>query len=314
MAQRTVKSRRRNRTEQRRPDIGLVLTGSLEQRWAVVLAMLRATRRRCTEESIHDLRVAMRRLAATIDILRMVVPDQQLDQARRALRKHLKSFNELRDVHVQILTVSGMVRKFPILRPYLAELRRRERALVGHMRRRVGKIPVETIQRALAGATTRLLSLMTVPQARSVAESTVLGAMGSAFLRALDLRQQLTPGDVRSVHRLRVAFKKCRYTVEVLRPLLAGVGRHQLKAMNAYQTFMGDVQDLAVLGAGLNTFVLRRRPASPASYVGVQQELARRQKNAIDLFIATADELYGFWKSSLADSHGPLHSATRHRR
>lgn len=276
--------------------VGALLAGSLDERWHTFLRLLRSNKRRCTEPSIHDLRVSLRRLNATLDMVRAVAPDDRLSAVRRTLRKHLKSFNELRDVHVQLLMLRYLARRYPVLRPYTRRLRVEERRLVTAARKRIRTIKVTPVGSVLAAQEGRLLGLMTTAKMNEVGTAVAVGAMGSAFAKAIERLAEVNPGDYRTVHRLRVAFKQCRYTVESLQPLLDGVGRRQLKAMNAYQTRMGDIQDIEVLIAGVNAFALQSSRHAPGSFVAVQQELARRRKLLVDEFLKRTDELYGFWK------------------
>lgn len=280
------------------PDIGTILIASLDERWHRFQAQLRRTRRSSTEGSVHDLRVSMRRLMATADMIRTLIPDQGLAKTRRSLRKHLKAFNHLRDTHIQILALRALAREFPPLRPLGTELRRREAKLIRAARGTIASINPPHLERSLADASVRLGALLRLSGVGDIARATAVGAMGAAFARAFELRQQVNPGDPSSIHRLRVAFKKCRYMVEVLRPLLPGVDARFLKSLNAYQTRMGEVQDMEVVMATVNSFTLNSRYAPTLSLVPVQQRLAEMRKSRIDEFLRHADELYGFWETA----------------
>jgi len=280
------------------PDIGTILAGSLEERWRRFQLQLRRTRRSSTEGSVHDLRVSMRRLMATVDMIRTLIPDGGLQKTRRSLRRHLKEFNQLRDTHIQILALRALAREFPPLRPLGAELRRREAKLIRAARGTIASINPPHVERSLADASVRLGSLLRLPGMQDVAAATVLGAMGAAFARAFELRQQVNPGDPSSIHRLRVAFKKCRYMVEVLRPLLPGVDGGFLKTLNAYQTRMGEIQDIQVITASVSSFTLNSRYAPTLSLVPVQQRIAGMRKERIDEFLRHADDLHGFWATA----------------
>jgi CHAD domain-containing protein len=296
------------------PDIGTVLAGSLEERWHRFQVQLRRTRRSSTEGSVHDLRVSMRRLMATVDMIRTLIPDEGLQKTRRSLRKHLKEFNQLRDTHIQILALRALAHEFPPLRPLGVELRRREVKLIRSARGTIASINPPHLERSLADASVRLGALLRLPGMQEVATATVVGAMGAAFARAFELRQQVNPGDPSSIHRLRVAFKKCRYMVEVLRPLLTGVDDRFLKSLNAYQTRMGEVQDMVVVTASVNGFTLNSRYAPTLSLVPVQQRLAEMRKQRIDEFIGCADELYTLWATARVAPRGTPTPARRRRR
>ena len=65
--------------------------------------------------------------------------------------------------------------------------------------------------------------------------------------------------------------------------------------MNAYQTRMGDIQDIEVLISSVNEYALRREKTSDESLLPVHQELARQRSELIAAFLKSADDLYGFW-------------------
>ena len=283
------------------PDIAGILVGSLEQRWHGFQMQLRRTRRGCTDASVHDLRVSLRRLMATVDMIRTLIPADGLQRTRESLRKHLKEFNQLRDTHIQILALRSLAREFPPLRPLGVELRRRKAKLLRAARGTIASIDPPKLERALADASVRLGALLRIPGMQDVARATAVGAMGSAFVRAFDLRQQVNPADPSSIHRLRVAFKKCRYMMEVLRPFLPGVDTRFLKGLNAYQTRMGEIQDLQVVTACVNGYTLNSRYAPTLSLVPVQARLAEMRKQRIDAFLAGADQLYDLWTASLVE-------------
>ena len=296
------------------PDIGAILGASLRERWHTFQMQLRRTRRRSTEASVHDLRVSMRRLMATADMIRTLIPDEGLEKTRRSLRKHLKAFNQLRDTHIQILALRALAREYPPLRPLGAELRAREAKLIRAARGTIASIKPAQLERSLADVSVRLGTLLHLPGMQGVATATVVGAMGAAFARAFELRQQVSPGDPSSIHRLRVAFKRCRYMMEVLQPILAGVDKRFLKSLNAYQTRMGDIQDMQVITACVNSFTLNSRYAPTLSLVPVQQRLAEMKKLRVDEFLARADELYALWATAGVESHVPASPAGRSRR
>ena len=266
------------------------------------MVQVERAKRRSSEATIHDLRVSVRRLMATIDLVFSVLPDDRLRKARSTLKGHLKAFGELRDVHIQIIQLQALVRQFPVLKPFLAELKKREQALVKEGQKYVVKIRIRSLEQTMIRIRNAVLGLFTEPSMDSIGVAAALGAMGSAFARAIDLRQRVQLGDSKSIHMLRVAFKKCRYSVEVLRPLLVNVDDRLLKAMNGYQTRMGVIQDNEVLAASLSTYGAERKKLSVQSLVAAQQHLAQRRSVLIREFAAHMGELDDFWRPPMQAS------------
>ena len=283
-------------------DLSGVLGESLVERWRVFYGQVRRCQRRCTAGSIHDLRVATRRLIATMDIVLAVLPDARLRKARRLLKKFLKAFNELRDVHVQLLASRKLVARFPVIKAYRTMLLLRRQRLVKAASKQIGAVNMAALEQLAAAAEAGLHALFAEPVMQPVGRTAVYGTMAVCFTRALDLRRCVSPSDTRTIHRVRVAFKKFRYTVEVLQPLLSGVDSPFLKSMNEYQLKMGDIQDIEVLTASVNAFTLRRGQSYPESFIPLHQYLARRRMELINQYLAAADDLTKFWKAEQTHS------------
>jgi CHAD domain-containing protein len=292
MKRRTIRTN--SRTAAAEP--GNLLARSLDERWEVFRRQLARSVRRPSEPAIHDLRVATRRLIALLSMIDSAAPPGRLGKVRRQLRGHLKAFNELRDVHVQLLRVGGMVRRFPQLRSFAADLRMRERRLMREATREVRSIRVISLERVLAEELENLLHLLGDRSMKAAGSVMLAGMGGRAFAVAVQRRLAIDPADPRSFHRFRVAFKKFRYTVEILRPQLGWVTKGTLKQMNAYQTAMGEIQDLQVLTASIRSFVLRRGQLMSMASLPVYQHLAELRRHAAEEFLVRADELYQFWQ------------------
>jgi CHAD domain-containing protein len=93
-----------------------------------------------------------------------------------------------------------------------------------------------------------------------------------------------------------VAFKKFRYLVESLAPVLDQVTSKHLKAMNAFQSSMGDIQDAEVLFSRATAFNRKYDMKRGASRASALDELARRRTALTEDFLRSADSLYTFWK------------------
>ncbi len=275
---------------------GILLASSLDERWRVFVRQIARARRRPSEAAIHDLRVATRRLIAYLSLLDSVLPGDRLRKARRQLRGHLKAFNDLRDVQVQLVRSRSLRRRFPQLRPFVFDLGLRERRLIRVAASEVRRIRYTSLERTMGEEIEQLLSLYADGVMRSAGVSTLLGVGGSEFATVVLRYREADYSDPRSIHRLRVAFKKFRYTIEIIRPLLGWVRKTHLRRMNAYQTAMGEIQDLEVLTASVRSFARGRGTMASLSFVSVYQYLAEERRKALDTFKRESGDLYTFWR------------------
>jgi len=273
-----------------------LLSHALEDRRQIFLRQLARARRRATEPAIHDLRVALRRLIAALDLAAVVVPGTGIRKVRRSLRSSLKQFNTLRDVHIALLAMRGMRSVAPPVRSYSASLRVRERSLLRECAGTLRSMDVRDLDRELARIQQTLLTLGTDRRLDALTGAMIKGNFARTVARAIVLERAVTAADASSVHRLRVAFKRVRYASEILAPLLPWITRVRRKWMQAYQTMMGEVQDCEVMLAGVRRFAARPSIRNRISVLPLQEMLARRKRERIDAFMQHVAELEGFWE------------------
>ena len=281
----------------RRPGTDLLplLLESLDQRWQRYLGEVARCRKKCSEKSVHDLRVATRRLIAVIDVILTVVPHDPVRNVARELRKRLKALGPLRDVQVQLLRVETMRQLFPVLKPFFTVLLLREQRLINATSRLLQKMETKTLGERIAACRKRLSKMLGSPLMHGVVLIAATGVAAAGFTRAVALLRAVTSDDVETIHRLRVAFKKFRYLVEVLQAVLPFVTEERLKMMNAYQDRMGFIQDNEVLTAALRRYSRGRSGGGSAGLAPVRQALILEHKELVETFLQSADELYTFW-------------------
>jgi len=273
-----------------------VLSVALAERWDRFVREVARCRRRPTEPAIHDLRVATRRLLAAMTTVDAILPGGHFTRSSSELRKLLKAFNVLRDVHVQLLAVRSLRRRFPVLRRYEIFLRKQERALIRAVLVEIRAIRQDSLIRSLAVVHTAIAGLYGAPATSGAVRAMLTGSAASAFGKVLARRAALSALDPRSVHRMRVAFKKFRYTVELARPLLAWADRKHGKAMDDFQTAMGEIQDLEVLVAGLRRFAQHDAQPTAPFFLPVLQFLGSVRAMKLNKFMHAVDALQKFWR------------------
>ncbi len=237
----------------------------------------------------------MRRLIAILDVLRTFAPGSDLSAIRKRLTKHLRAFSALRDLQVQLLAVRALTSRFPLMQLLRTMLMVREKALLKTAQQEILAIHLEEMERDLENAEQRAMLRYANPLMDEVSRHVVLGVLGKAFARAETLKDAALSGTTDRIHKFRIAFKKFRYTAEALQPFLPGVTKRLLKSMNAYQTRMGEIQDVEVLIATVNAFARHHGPPSPVRSVRLKVFLINKRGRLISRFLAKADEFERFW-------------------
>ena len=276
-------------------DVAGFLMRAVEGRWHRVAAELHRNRRRCTEPGIHDLRVATRRLLAAVDLADAVLPGEVGPGCRRVLRRCLRSFSSLRDCHVRILTLRGLSRRFTVCRPMLREAGVLEKELIRNAGRVIVRFDTAAFEREISAIALALASLEDTPARTSAAATVLAGVAAKKYLRVEARERKLTAGTTKTIHRLRVAFKDYRYAMEALRPVFPAVGKTHLKAMNAFQDMMGEIQDIEMLIAAVGKFAVTRGASFPASVLNLQRHLAGRRLALVGSFMKRAEAVTQFW-------------------
>ena len=277
--------------------VGAFLANTLRLRWETYLKQLRVCKRRFSARTVHDLRVASRRLIAQLVMLGCVGVGKTEEEARRVLKRRLKALSALRDLHVQRLFIEQQVTRFPELSLVCDGLRHRERKLERAAAGKVKSSKTRKLRKSLESLEERLTRHS--GQADHLAAK-VTQATARAFADVVRRQQAIDPDKPATIHRTRIAFKKFRYMVESLSPEFTGLSKRDLRELAIYQRRMGILQDLEVLQQLLSDFVQQHRHAAELLEPFARHLRARRSR-ALRSFLKTADALFGFWP--LATAH-----------
>jgi CHAD domain-containing protein len=274
-------------------NLGAYLETTLQERWQAFLRQLSLCRKQCTEPAVHDLRVATRRLIAALDLLAAVIPERQVAKVKEQLRRILKSMGPLRDTQVQLLAVRDLLARFPELEPYCTLLLMRELRSLRQIARRLRKVHPAALRVQLRTATRAFHRLLTTAGSHHAIDLALRGALAGAFARVAASRTQIVRDDPQTIHKMRVSFKKFRYTVEMVRLHLNGALH---KSMNAYQTRLGDIHDTEVLIAGITSF--SREYPVPGSLMRVRRYLRAQLGRKTESLMRSMNEFRAFYHES----------------
>jgi CHAD domain-containing protein len=313
---------------QSRSDIASVQTAdvlkhlgdSLHTQWRRYRKRLKRCRERFSEDAVHDVRVEIRRLLSTIELLGAFIPERDIKKFRRALKRHLDTFDQLRDIQVQLGYVGRMAGTFPDAHAFYDWLRARKACFIRTTRKAVKHIKTKRLGRGLVAFEEEIrLQHKTITREQTFA--IVQRAINQAFARVAQLCRHVRADDTKTIHRTRIAFKHFRYMVEALTPLLPAVTEDHRRALRAYQCMMGDIQDMEVLLAALDKFV-QKEEVNAASGRRLKKELVRWRQMLIQIYVNAAGRLRCFWpppglrqqtQKQKIKAHESLPAPPRHR-
>lgn len=190
-------------------------------------------------DAIHDLRVATRRMRATIALIAPLISGKGLRFIVRAIRKLTRALGAVRTIDEAIIYTAPCSEAVPVLTAVLGMVRSRELvAVIAALER----LPRHAIDRRLRKSVSRLAVL---PHDRSVAGH--LEAVSTGRFQAIHdlLLPASHPERVEIRHALRIAVKKWRYSLETLAQLCGRDYVATLEALKEYQTVLGKLNDFA---------------------------------------------------------------------
>lgn len=160
-------------------------------------------------EAVHDLRVVLRRTRTALEVGRPVLGAFHADEVRRSLRDVQRATGALRDEEVLLELVGSLALDRPDIQAWIGGRRRRERALRSALRRMVRAGELDR-GRAMLDA---LLAFRVKPSRDKRLTKFARRVVDDAR-REVERRRAARLEDPESMHRLRIAYKRLRYTVD----------------------------------------------------------------------------------------------------
>jgi CHAD domain-containing protein len=264
------------------------LLAALDRRWKNYRAELKRCRAEFSNEAVHDLRSASRRMLAFIRLLKSISPRPRLQKLNRAFKDQLDEFDDLRDIQVVLAEVSETVKELPQLEEFQDHLQSVEKGLLKTLRKRLKVVDLFDVSKRV-----RRLRESLKKETNDDLFLHALQAVDDAFLVTTRRRDWINPAQATSIHRVRIAFKTFRYMVEVIHPLLENYPEENLKYMHDYQSLMGEIQDVEVI---LQT--LTDAPVNVASFdpEPVRRYYERCHTKAISTYLEHMNQLDTFWR------------------
>jgi CHAD domain-containing protein len=262
------------------------LLDAVDTHWQQLRKEWHRNRKKNSEGAVHNLRVASRRLLAVLDMLESLVGHSGIKESRRRVKKLLQSLSPVRDAHVQAAYISKMIRSFPELKSFKISLGNKQQDAIKKSCKLfarplgLGHAITKAKRRAKKGFDT----------------SAILGVVDTRFREVLERAEHVDRSNSTTIHEMRLSFKRFRYSAELVQPLIRRkLSRSRLKQFHAFQTMMGDIQDMEVLSSKLVKWAGKHKQSAP-DLKRVFEELARRKEKSIDAFMESFPAVRSFWK------------------
>lgn len=203
-----------------------------------------------SEESVHDLRVSIRRLLALLDLLDSVPNLVRVGKLRRRLKAQLTSLGALRDTQVMQLAAQSLPAPLVGQQAFTSYLMGLEQQWREEARQTLNCFPAGKVFRRLNMARKALQQ----PETNVDWYAALLVAVDNVFAEGLARHQQVQKSQPDTIHRVRIAFKYFRYSVEVVDQIQPVCSPAYFRALRHYQTLLGNIQDADTLLTTLGIF------------------------------------------------------------
>jgi CHAD domain-containing protein len=267
-----------------------LLLDAFDKRWKKYRSELKRCQAEFSNESVHDVRIAARRLLSLIQLLNSISPRPRLQKLSRSFKDQLDEFDDLRDTQVILAEFSETIQELPQLQKVQMYLQAVEEDLLKTLRKKLKVIDLFDVSKRMRRTRETIESETKedlVPQ--------ILQAVDDAYLLTKQRHGWINPSQPATIHRVRIAFKGFRYMVEIIHPLLNGFPEANLKLMNDYQSLMGEIQDVEVIMQTLADF-----PASTSSFdlKSVRGYYESRHAEATSAYIEKMNQINDFWRAA----------------
>ena len=262
------------------------------------LSQMEQCRRQPGEESIHDVRVAARRLSAALRFCEEHLPAKRVAKVQVKLARLLKMLNPLRDAQVMAASIADTAHPLHSDRQFAAWLRR-------HASEQEQIAEVAFAKPKPPGPSSKSLAALLAKTSKKNLRSDPLRSLkmaDAAFGKCLRRQANIDPATPDTIHSYRVAFKKFRYTAELATQVLPedqGIPTTVFKAMHDHQQLLGQIQDLDVLQTTYRRFLAHEQRPNPAGC----QALAIQLDTLIADLMEQLPLMLGFWRKSSSEPY-----------
>ena len=224
-----------------------------------------------TENEIHDKRVILRRIFQILAAYKM--NPSKVKNGEKAF----KLFGKLRDIQVQKMKLESIEQTAGVIN-YLAFLNETELELKEKVRKFCKK---------------KELEFPAIKKKYKTDKSRIYSKTSKSLDKLIERVQSKSIDDAEDIHRIRIAFKKFRYKVEVL-SYIETIEDSKLEMLKMFQDKLGDIQDYEVLINGIKKYCKKRKYEEDEMtelFEHDQNTLIENFDNQIELFTSVCKDV-----------------------
>jgi len=247
-----------------------------------------------SDDSVHDIRVSIRRFIAFLKLLESLYPNEYISQLKRVIKQQLKSFSKLRDTDVQIGNLKDVIHKEPVLYTFYNDLLKNETNLIENIQETLPDYNIIEIEGLVLFIKMELKKAIA---ANLVTENQIIMIAKHAFIRVIDLYEEANSEELDSIHKVRLAFKNYRYLMEILQ-ILEPDFKYNFEGMKQFQTILGNIQDNVSLLRDLRAFISLQTEIPDDAYTPSINEILKQREELVKEFFNYKNNLPALWDES----------------
>ena len=197
-------------------------------------------------DTVHDLRVASRRLRATLRLLEPFISRKRVTFIAVRIRRLTRGLGRLRNIDEGVLFFSTAATELDGVVGPLGDERKRERARIVTMLKR---FPHHSVDRVVRHCIAELVGAAATSRRAPVLSVYLSGVVFTGFLEINHLLPTaVLPVNREPRHALRIAIKKWRYNLETISRMVDKDYGVVLELLKEYQSLLGRMNDLVEFG------------------------------------------------------------------
>lgn len=200
------------------------------------------------ETSVHQARVASRRLREALPVLGARASEAAVDRAGKRVRRITRALGPVRELDVTLSLLAELEGKGAAPQRAIARVRA---AVIDERQKRRRAMLEEITPSRLEKLRKKLVKVAAPTQRREMTRTALAEAAAKASSRARKLRAAIDRAGgiylADRLHRVRIEAKKLRYALEIQRELLHSRSTARLTKLKQQQDLLGRIHDLEVL-------------------------------------------------------------------
>lgn len=250
------------------------------------------------EESIHDLRVSVRRLLSFAILLNKLYPSEYHAQLNKILKPKMKRLNPLRDTQVQIERFKKLLPGNINLLEFYNYLLLKEREFKALNMIYLSEKKIEILEGVLFFYFLDVKSKIT-DNDKNLAK--IIANAENVYDVLVEKVDLMDTSNLDSIHKLRLAFKNFRYTIESSAKLL-GVESVLINKLKQFQNLLGAIQDNNVIESKLMKFYNETKLINRKDFEVFEKNLLDQRKRLIKTLCKRLPVLEKYNPKSLLES------------